>query len=230
MFKSMEETEEKKVESFTSKEIIEALEAIHDPAKWAFFIELRIGTGYGKDSEQRFDAWAINYFPSKRNVTRCYEVKVSRADFFNEIKKPFKRRAGLRLSNEFYFVTPAGLLKIHEVPPECGLIEIVKSKQGLATKVTIPAPFRDIMCPTWCFVSSLCRRFDRERYNNFIRKYQIYKNECLQAGVLFHTIDKYIEKWDNFNQGDKRIPDEIAAELKLLKLELLDIIRENSEL
>src|SRR5207302_8977400 len=41
---------------------------------------------------------------------------------------PLKRRIGMRDSNEFYFVTPAGLVEIAEIPAECGLVEA-----GLAT-------------------------------------------------------------------------------------------------
>ena len=52
------------------------------------------------------------------------EIKVSRADFLAEIKrKPLKRRAGLRLSNESYFVAPKGIIEIDELPPEAGLLE-----------------------------------------------------------------------------------------------------------
>jgi hypothetical protein len=29
----------------------------------------------------------------------------------------------MRYSNEFYFVTPADLVRIAEIPPECGLVE-----------------------------------------------------------------------------------------------------------
>jgi hypothetical protein len=44
------------------------------------------------------------------------------------LKHPLKRRIGMRYSNEFYFVTPAGLVEIAEIPAECGLVEA-----GLAT-------------------------------------------------------------------------------------------------
>ena len=53
----------------------------------------------------------------------CYEVKVSRADYFGELRHPLKRRIGMRYSNEFYFVVPGGMLSPDEVPAECGLIE-----------------------------------------------------------------------------------------------------------
>ena len=52
----------------------------------------------------------------------CYEVKTSRADFLCEIRQPLKCRIGLRYSNEFYFVTRAGLLNASEVSIECGLV------------------------------------------------------------------------------------------------------------
>jgi hypothetical protein len=53
----------------------------------------------------------------------CYEVKTSRADFLSELKRPLKRRIGMRYSNEFYFVIPAALVGIAEIPSECGLVE-----------------------------------------------------------------------------------------------------------
>jgi hypothetical protein len=92
-----------------------------------------------------------------------YEVKTSRADFLAELKRPLKRRIGMRYSNEFYFVTPAGLVTATEIPAECGLIEVgyasfdewrqLMSRHAdffnysTATRaycmITIPAPWRD---------------------------------------------------------------------------------------
>jgi hypothetical protein len=54
----------------------------------------------------------------------CYEVKTSRADFLFELKRPLKRRIGMRYSNEFYFVTPAELVTPSEIPPECRLLVV----------------------------------------------------------------------------------------------------------
>lgn len=141
--------------------IINALKNKYPEKDYGFFVELRIGGGFSKDSEQRFDAWSISYFPSKRNVTTCFEVKISKSDFMHEIKNPKKRRAGLRLANEFYFVTPEGLLEITDIPPECGLLEVT---EGGLIRTTIHAPFRDIEPPTWLFLSSICRRTIAEEY------------------------------------------------------------------
>jgi hypothetical protein len=106
----------------------------------------------------------------------CYEVKISRADFFCEIKQPLKRRIGLRYSNEFYFVTPAGLLNTSELPIECGLVEvgIFTDERSLAhtqsgaflhfepnhemyCRVSVSAPWRETPGPTWQFVAGMLR-------------------------------------------------------------------------
>lgn len=47
--------------------------------------EFRLGSGYDGYSQQRCDVFAIS--PNKGNKTICYEVKVSRSDFKNDIKK-----------------------------------------------------------------------------------------------------------------------------------------------
>lgn len=63
-----------------------------------------------------------------------YEIKISRADFFNDMKKGrggFFTEAenkhliiqdGKRICNRFYFVVPEGLVKKDEVPAYAGLI------------------------------------------------------------------------------------------------------------
>src|SRR4051794_15570528 len=79
-------------------------------SEWLFLRELRVGTGRRNGSAQRVDGFALNTLPHQAMKRVCYEVKVSRADFFCEIRQPLKRRIGMRYSNEFYFLTPPGLL------------------------------------------------------------------------------------------------------------------------
>jgi hypothetical protein len=105
------------------------------------------------------------------------EVKTSRADFLCELKQPWKRRIGLRYSNEFYFVTPAGLLNTSELPIECGLVEIgvftdeernstlmrsgtfahFNPNHNTYCRVSVPAPWRETPGPTWQFVAGMLR-------------------------------------------------------------------------
>jgi len=145
-------------------------------SEWIFLRELRVGTGYDRSAAQRLDAFALNCFAHTSMKRVCYEVKTSRADFLCEMKQPLKRRIGLRYSNEFYFVTPVGLLSISEIPFECGLIEIGFFKQeqrqamsahsgtlhfdpahGIHCRVTIPSPWRETPGPTWQFVAGMLR-------------------------------------------------------------------------
>ena len=111
--------------TLTSAALIEILaQALHSRrSEWLFFRELRVGTGRSNSNLQRLDAFALNTLPHTAMRRVCYEVKVSRADFLCELKHPLKRRIGMRYSNEFYFATPAHLVAIEEIPPECGLVE-----------------------------------------------------------------------------------------------------------
>jgi hypothetical protein len=145
--------------------------------EWIFLRELKVGTGFRNGAAQRLDAFALNCFAHTSMKRVCYEVKTARADFLCEMKQPLKRRIGLRYSNEFYFVAPAGLLNISEIPIECGLVEV-----GLFTnddrqsafvpmgsfihfdvnhrtycRISVPAPWRDTPGPTWQFVAGMLR-------------------------------------------------------------------------
>ena len=129
------------------------------PTEWIFFRELRVGTGYRSSAAQRLDAFALNCLPHSGMRRVCYELKTSRADFLCELKHPLKRRIGMRYSNEFYFVTPVGLLDCSEIPVECGLIEIERSFPN----VVVPAPWRDTPGPTWQFMAAMLRN-QRRRF------------------------------------------------------------------
>lgn len=160
---------------YTARGIVQLLRDRHAGTRageFLFCAELRVGTGYKRGEEQRLDAWAMACWPSANFERVTYEVKVSRSDFLVEIKEPRKRRMGLLYSNRFYFVAPAGLVKVEEVPPECGLIEVgVRTedwgrdevvtvgpwelREYLVTRVK--APWRDTPPPSWSFLASVGR-------------------------------------------------------------------------
>lgn len=130
---------------------------------WLSFAELRIGTGYGKSSEQRLDFWTMHEWPSKGYIRKAFEIKVSRSDFLAEMRQPLKRRAALLVSNVFYFVTPPGLINPEELPLEAGLMEIYPTTSGAYHIETIhEAPQRDIAPPTWRFLAAVTRRALRD--------------------------------------------------------------------
>jgi hypothetical protein len=143
----------------TSKQIVEALRERHPASEWFFFAELRLGTGFARDAEQRLDAWAMHAWPSSQFRRVAYEVKVSRSDYQRELKNPRKRRPALLMSNEFYFAVPSGLINIAELPPEAGLIEV--NADG-SCHTTLAAPWRDALPPTWLFLAAIVRRALKE--------------------------------------------------------------------
>jgi len=151
-------------------------------SEWLFFRELRVGTGRRNGNRQRLDAFALNTLPHTAMKRVCYEVKVSRADFLAELKHPLKRRIGMRYSNEFYFVTPADLVHVNEIPADCGLVEAGVAAPGEWKRlmarhagcfsfdpdsrhyclVTVPAPWRETPGPTWQLVAAMLRHQRRE--------------------------------------------------------------------
>lgn len=200
--------------AFITKTVKDSL----DPREWAVFEELRIGGGTRKEDAQRFDLWGVNYFPSKGNKTRCIEVKASRSDFFKEIQKPIKRKAGLRLSHEFYFATPPGLVRVEEVPPECGLLEVLED--GTVNTI-IKAPLRSILPPTYSFVSAILRRLDKERLYTFLASLHDDEWQLSSGNLALDLLSEHINLWANHTLGNKEIPDKVAKALRTFRSELL---------
>ena len=122
--------------------------------KWVVFPELRLGAGYGPDVEQRLDVWAMNVWPSAREMV-AVEIKVSRSDWKRELRKPTKRKLALFYSNRFYFAAPTGLIAAAELPAECGLLEIADDG---AVSIAVQAPWRDCHPPSWHFLGAIARR------------------------------------------------------------------------
>ncbi len=161
----------------TEAMLVEIVErAMHASAsEWLFFRELRVGTGRRNGGAQRVDAFALNTLPHTAMKRVCYEVKTSRGDFLSELKHPLKRRIGMRYSNEFYFVTPAALVSVPEIPADCGLVEaghatvaewkclIVRHagffhydpERRAYCMITVPAPWRDTPGPTWQLAAAM---------------------------------------------------------------------------
>lgn len=78
------------------------------------------------------------------------EIKISRGDFFRDTEE--KRRAWHAVAHRFAYATPPGLVRLDEVPVDCGLIEVDPSAprfQGCAwakrapRRTTRPRDFDD---------------------------------------------------------------------------------------
>jgi len=111
-----------------------------------FATELAFGQGV-----RRCDLWTISPNSSAGFKARAYEVKISRADFRRDTA--VKQREARLFSDQFFYVTPAGLLRPDEVPDWAGLIEY----EDGTFKPKVHAPYRDKDAPTWELVVSLIR-------------------------------------------------------------------------
>ena len=151
-------------------------------SEWLFLRELRVGTGRHNGNAQRLDAFALNTLPHTAMKRVGYEIKISRADFLTELKHPLKRRMGMRYSNEFYFVSPTGVMEISEIPADCGWIEVghatpeewrhlISRHAGFFNydlpttsycMVRVPAPWRDTPGPTWQLIAAMLRNQRRQ--------------------------------------------------------------------
>ena len=56
------------------------------------------------------------------------ECKVTRADFLADRAKPFRVKADKGVGSERFYLTPAGLLKIGELPEGWGLLEVQRGR------------------------------------------------------------------------------------------------------
>lgn len=127
-----------------AQQIVEALAASLGDA--IFATELAFCQG-----ARRCDLWTISANSSAGFKARAYDIKISRADFRRD--NAIKQREARLFSDQFFYVTPASLLKPEEVPDWAGLIEW---RDG-TFKTVVPAPYRDKDAPTWELVVSLIR-------------------------------------------------------------------------
>jgi hypothetical protein len=205
------------VPKLNTKQVTEALLNSLDPRQYAAFTEVSTISGKKLDQGVRFmDVWAIKYWGMTESI--CYEVKISKSDFFHEISKPLKRRDGLRFSNLYAFVTPAGLLDPAVIPPEAGLIEV---SEDYSLKTIIKSPWRDIPPLPRNFMAVILRKLDKERLHEYLKT--IGDDELNEAvgNVMLEIVDKHREAWQSVNKGDKTIPDKIADAMKDLKSDIL---------
>jgi hypothetical protein len=136
----------------TATDINRAIKAKYSGAEWRVWFEVSQGTG--ANSGRRADAVVLNIWPSKKYQLHVFEVKISRADFKNEMADMTKWEAVGKYSDFFWLACPVGLVDPSEVPEAWGLIELTKG--GLRIKKQAPARL-DPTSIDRAFASSLLR-------------------------------------------------------------------------
>ncbi len=92
--------------------------------RWITLPELPVQIGWNHGhTPQRMDLWVMDTWSSCRTIG--HEIKVSRSDFFHEVRdNPDKAKAAQLLCDDFYYVVPKGLVGPAEVPEGCGLLYV----------------------------------------------------------------------------------------------------------
>ena len=146
---------------FSTDELKRCIRHRHSGRGAVVIEELRIGCGYSGGAERSIDVWAIEPNSSKGCTATSYEIKISRGDFLRDVKSPLKQRGARLFSDQFWFVTPPGLLKPEEIPDWAGLLEPQHHEhweQYPISHIIVPAPFRSKDAPSWPLVVSMLRR------------------------------------------------------------------------
>ena len=143
--------EKKRKAKVTANEVLKGLEAYYSTL--GFVVVPEVSIAY--QGERRADALVLG----RGNETAiAIEIKVSRGDFKHELDDRDKRERAIELSSQYFFAAPQGMIETHEIPEECGLLELDTSGKILPS---IPAPHRRPGTPDWRLVSSVARALKR---------------------------------------------------------------------
>lgn len=107
----------------TAADLCDRIAAKHSPPEWACFFN--VANALGGLARRRADGIAMNLWPSRGLMIRGFEVKISRSDLRREAANPEKAEEIARYCDEWWLVTPKGLVSNVdlEVPPAWGLLE-----------------------------------------------------------------------------------------------------------
>jgi hypothetical protein len=119
------------------------------------------------------------------------ECKISRADFFIDREKPFRRKPEKGMGCERFYLTPAGLLQPEELPAGWGLLEIngktVEMNCASSKKLRSASGFR---CEMNLLLASLRRvevRIEPQSITDFLKwknRMAEYNRGSLPEGIL----------------------------------------------
>lgn len=139
--------------NMTAGDVMKGIRRMHatPPSKapeWLVLTEVALaGVKNNGDATMRFvDAMAVRLFTGRGLELHAFEVKVSRGDWANELKQPAKRAAAMEASTHFWIAAPVGLVRVEEVPIDCGLVEFGKGPRGPMHTRTVQAPGRRVEC------------------------------------------------------------------------------------
>lgn len=149
----------------TEASITELLRQKYAAPEWAFFAGVPDATGFQK--RRTADGIAMSLWPSRGLHLYGFEIKVSRSDWQKELQDPTKADAFARYCHCWQIVAPKGVVKVEELPPSWGLLEVT-DKGNLRSKkaVEIAEPREQ---PGLAFVAALLRSASKDLESQFAR-------------------------------------------------------------
>lgn len=109
----------------TSDEIKAMLLNKYCPPQFATFLEVGSSTG---GAAAYADAVSYNLYRSTGHEITGFEIKVSRGDWLNELKQPWKSDTIMQYCDRWWLVAPKGVANIEEIPKAWGFFEVVNGK------------------------------------------------------------------------------------------------------
>lgn len=120
----------------TETDILSLIKKKFPEEAYAVLPQVRNGTGYER-SARTADAMVMGLWPSRGMELEGFEIKVSRADWLRELKKPQKAEDIFGYCDRWWVVVAdRDIVKDGELPPTWGLM--VTGDRGLLVKVIAP--------------------------------------------------------------------------------------------
>lgn len=106
-------------------EVVAKIKKRYALPEWTTLTEVM---NYDGPNIRRVDVISINMWPSRKYEVHGFEVKVSRADFLNEMKDIKKSETFSKFCDFWWLATPKGLVQPSEVPESWGLLEFTENR------------------------------------------------------------------------------------------------------
>lgn len=164
------------------------------------FPELRLGSGYCGVAQRRIDMFIIS--SNAGNETTAFEIKVSRQDFKKDVNDDMKQRGARLYANNFYYVTPKGLIKPEELPLWAGLWELDLDNEDDVKngwfKEVVPAPLFPKAVPSWGLICSMIRHVNKDKGEDYVKFTDLKNKEYKlrqEKERMKMLLEKINEKW-----------------------------------
>jgi hypothetical protein len=116
----------------TTEQLMVLLKDKYCAPEYAFLPQVRNQTGYSRQVRTA-DALALSLYPSRGLFMHGFEVKVSRSDWFNDLKNPEKADEIAKYCDYWWLVvSDLKVCKLEELPPTWGLLVAQNEKLYVA--------------------------------------------------------------------------------------------------